>query len=227
MRSLGKQSNIGGAIERMSLRGLRRLSVIVVCFAAAVLLVLMRGKLLTELGHVISVSDVPTSVDLAVLTPESGDGGLIATGDLVRARLVARVLVLVPEPTAAEAEFERRSIHIRDTPQEVLVKLGVPAAAISTIPAGEGGTTDSSQSLASWCRARPQQRILIVVGQTHATRYRRALTRVWNGPGPVPAICATPYDDFRPSTWWLHRRTLRSGLGELAKLFLDYATHPL
>jgi len=186
-----------------------------------------RTTILTSLGRAMATSDPLAPADLAVLTPESGDGGEIEVSDLFRDHVVTRVAVLVPQPTIAEAELERRGVRSHAPPLDVLVQLGVPPNAIVAVPAGEGGTTESTKALAAWCRGRAADRIIVIVSPTHARRYRRALARVWQGPGPLPAIRTTRFDEFRAETWWSTRRTLRNGLEELQKLLLDYVSHPL
>jgi hypothetical protein len=37
----------------------------------------------------------------------------------------------------------------------------------------------------------------------------------------------TRWDTFRGENWWESRATLRRGLGELQKLLLDFALHPI
>lgn len=186
-----------------------------------------RATILTSLGRAMTTSDPLAPADFAVLTPESGEGGEIEVSDLFHDHIVTRAVVLLPHPTIAAAELERRGARIHDGPLDVLVQLGVPQNAIVAVSAGEGGTTESTKALSAWCRGRGADRIIVIVSPTHARRYRRALARVWQGPGPLPAIRTTRFDEFRAETWWWTRGTLRNGLGELQKLLLDYVSHPL
>jgi hypothetical protein len=185
-----------------------------------------RAAILGYVGRVMTASDPLAPAELAVLTPDSGDCAL-EISDLFRDHLVKRVAVLAPEPTPALRELERRGVHRQDGPLDVLVQLGVPSATIVTIPAGEGGTIDSTKALADWCFNHPADGIIVVVSPTHARRFRRALGRVWRGPGPLPSIHVTKFDQFRADDWWRSRRTLREGIVELQKLMLDYVSHPM
>ena len=106
-----------------------------------------------------------------------------------------------------------------------LVQLGVPATAITTVEAGEGGTTESTRALAEWARAHPS-RILIVVDPTHARRYRRTLRRAWPAGVQPPRMTYAHANPFRSEDWWVSRRTRRDGMVELARLGLDYLWHP-
>ncbi len=157
---------------------------------------------------------------------ESGAAGLLMIGDLYRMQPAARVGVFDPRATRVDAELDRRGVVLPDLTQHVLGQLGVPAGAIERIPAGEGGTTETTAALAEWARRHPGQRVLVVVGPSHGRRYRRALERAWPAGHPAPLIVTTPYALFRAEDWWQSRTTLREGLVELEKLALDYARHP-
>jgi uncharacterized SAM-binding protein YcdF (DUF218 family) len=109
---------------------------------------------------------------------------------------------------------------------DVLLQLGVPKDVIIEIPAGEGGTTESTAALSAWARAHPEKRVLVVVGPSHGRRYRRALRRAWPDGQRAAAVVTTPYSLFHADDWWRSRTTLREGLVELEKLALDYAQHP-
>ena len=102
-----------------------------------------------------------------------------------------------------------------------LVQLGVPPEAITTVEAGEGGTTDTTRALAAWAREHPS-RVVVVVATTHARRYRRALLRVWPDEVPRPLVTYPRDNPFKPEDWWTSRRTLRDGIFELQKLAGDY-----
>src|SRR3981081_2177621 len=128
----------------------RRVAVAGSIVVAGVLVVgLTRTIILESLGHVLVKSDVVQPAEVAIVTPESEKGGELEAADLLQSNVVARVAILVPAPTLAEREFERRGVRLRDGAVERLFALGVPRASILTIPAGEGGTTESSDAVSS------------------------------------------------------------------------------
>lgn len=178
------------------------------------------------LGNALVVTEELTPADIAVGTIEADPAGALELADLFSARLVPRVAVLVPAPTAAAAELSRRGV-VLESPTDVLQKLGVPASALVSIDAGEGGTTEATTALASWSRVNGIRRLIVVTGATHSRRVQRVLRRQLGDRGPVVLIRIPRTDSFRPSDWWQHRGTLRSGIIELQKLLLDLARHPL
>lgn len=184
----------------------------------------VRHGALRAAGSLLVLSDPVEPVDLGVMT-ESGEAGELEVSDLYHRGVFAKVMVLTPEPTPVDRELDRRGVHREDVTLSTLVQLGVPRSAIITVPAGEGGTTESTEALATWVRTQPS-RVLVVVSTTHARRYRRALLRVWPGGAPPPRVTYPRASSFRADDWWAARRTRREGLVELEKLALDYLQHP-
>ncbi|MGE5243908.1 MAG: hypothetical protein ACM3SQ_06750 [Betaproteobacteria bacterium] len=186
---------------------------------------LLRGKVLAGVGEALTYEDPLQRADVAAVTPETGIAGALESADLFRGRTVPRIAVLIPTPRDAEVELARRGVRV-DGQIDLLAKLGVPRHVIVEIPAGEGGTTDSTAALAGWCRAHPVKRLLVIVSPDHGTRVRRALERAIGSRGPAVEIRNTRYDPFRAATWWQTRTTARDGIVEIEKLVLDYAMHP-
>jgi hypothetical protein len=189
----------------------------------------VRHALLRGAGRVLVVADSiepahpPTLIAMDV---ESGPAGAIALSDLYRAQPTVAVGLLDRAFTTVDRELERRGVVVPDVLVEMLTQLGVPRSAVTRIPAGEGGTTDTAAALADWARTHPASHVVVVVGPSHGRRYRRALSRVWPAGQPAPVVVTTPHGLFRADDWWQSRTTLREGLVEMEKLALDYARHP-
>ncbi|MBI3492812.1 MAG: hypothetical protein HY047_13700 [Acidobacteria bacterium] len=201
--------------------------VVAVALVLAIVLALvpsMRLAVLRSVGGVLLVSDPVDSADVGVMT-ESGEADEIEVSELYQRRVFPRVLVLAPSPTAVDLELTKRGVHLDDPTLTKLRQLGVPAAAITTLDAGEGGTSDSASALADWVRGHPS-RVLVVISPTHARRYRRTLLRLWPEGVPPPHVTWSHHALFRSEDWWRSRRTLRDGLFELQKLAWDCLTHP-
>jgi hypothetical protein len=201
---------------------------VVVGFALVVIVVALvpplRHSVLRTAGGMLVVSDPVETADVGVMT-ESGEAGEIEVSELYQRHVFAKVLVLVPSPTDVDLELARRGVHRDDLILTTLRQLGVPAAAITTVEAGEGGTNDSARALAGWARAHPS-RVLLVISPTHARRYRRTLLRLWPAGVPAPRVTWPHHALFRAEDWWQSRRTLRDGLFEWEKLAWDCVTHP-
>ena len=210
----------------MGLRTAARLAAALAIVAIVVFVAPVRDRLLVSVGELLATADQPAPADTAVITPESGAAGDIEAGDLYAKGLVKSVVVLVPAPLPIDLELARRGVRLPNFTLDTLEQLGIPETAIRTLEAGEGGTTENTAALSAWAGPRTGERFLVIVGPTHARRYRRAILRVWPPGHPRPLVIATPYSAFRPATWWQSRTTLRDGLMELEKLVLDYVQHP-
>jgi len=210
-----------GALARLAMLVLIAAAIAVLLFPGA------RAAALTALGEVMVVSDAPGTPDVVVVTSESGAAGDLEAGDLYARGGVRFVLVLKPAPLPIDRELQRRGVRFPDFATETLVQLGIPRSTLTMLDAGEGGTTENTRALAAWAREHRPARVAVVVGPTHARRYRRALKRVWPEDVAAPAIVPTPYSAFKASDWWESRTTLREGIVELQKLTLDLLLHPL
>jgi hypothetical protein len=164
--------------------------------------------------------------DLLAMDVESGAAGVLKLSDLYHAQGAGTVGLLRQTETSVDSELAQRGVLLPNLALDALAQLGVPKRAIIEIPAGEGGTTESTEALAGWVRANPGKRVLVVVGASHGRRYGRALRRAWPKDQPSPVVVTTPYGLFHADSWWMSRTTLREGLVEIEKLALDYAAHP-
>jgi uncharacterized SAM-binding protein YcdF (DUF218 family) len=202
------------------------LAIVAVAGACALAFAPVRRAALRNAGQILIASDQAQPADLLAMDIESGAGGIVTVGDLHRSQPNAAVGVMRPRPTGIDMELQRRGVVLPDVAMAILAQLGVPREAIVQIPAGEGGTTETTRALAEWGRQNPGKRVLVVVGPSHGRRYRRALRRAWPEGNIAPVVVTTPYALFRAENWWTSRTTLREGLVELEKLMLDYAQHP-
>jgi hypothetical protein len=206
-------------------RFLRALAIVALIGAGTLAIAPARRAALRTVGRILVASDEARPADLLVMDVESGAAGALTIGDLHRAQPNAAVGVLVPKATRVDAEVQRRGIVLPNLTLEMLAQLGIPRDPIVRIPAGEGGTTETTRALGEWGRRNPGKQVLVVVGPSHGRRYRRALRRAWPDGHPAPFVVTTTYALFRPDDWWQSRTTVREGLVELEKLALDYARH--
>lgn len=182
--------------------------------------------LLQSVGAWLIESDPPRQTEYAILTPEIDRAGELEATVLFENGLIRRVAILVPAEGRIDREFQRRGITLSNSRVERLLLLGIPRERVSLIPAGEGGTTDSTSALVAWFRQHPAADAMIISGVTHSRRFKRALKRKWPKDQPLPLVHITRFDEFRAGDWWQRRPTLRGGLVELQKLALDFLIHP-
>ena len=205
---------------------LRALAIVLMTAAGVLAIAPARRAALRTVGRILVASDDARPADLLVMDVESGAAGALMIGDLHRTQPNAAVGVLVPKATSVDAEIQRRGIVLPNLTLDMLAQLGIPRDPIVRIPAGEGGTIETTNALGNWARRNPGKHVLVVVGPSHGRRYRRALRRTWPDGHPAPFVVTTTYGLFRADDWWHSRTTVREGLVELEKLALDYARHP-
>ena len=188
-----------------------------------------RRAVLRGLGAALVASDPIEPGDVGVITETGGavefQAAEIELSDLYRQRLIRRAMVMRASPEEVDDELARRGVKLEDPTVATLQQLGIPGDRVDTLYAGEGGTTESTQALATWARAHPS-RVVVVIGAAHARRYRRALGRVWPDNAPRPVVTYPHRTILRADDWWRSRRSLREGLFELQKLAWDYLRHP-
>lgn len=182
--------------------------------------------LLQAAGSWLVDSDPLRQTEYAVLTPETDRAGELEATVLFEDGLISKVAILVPAEGGIDREFRRRGLTLPNSRVERVLLLGIPRERITLIPAGEGGTTDSTSALGTWFRQHPTADAVIITGVTHSRRFKRALSRKWPNDQPLPLVHATRFDDFRARDWWQRRGTLRGGIVELQKLALDFLVHP-
>jgi hypothetical protein len=207
-------------------RSLRAIALVLLIVLAAAAITPLRHAALRGAGRFLTATDAIRPADLLVMDLESSLAGILKIDDLYRAQPTATVGLLVPGDTPADTALQHRGVVRPEVTLDILVHLGVPRSAIVRIPAGEGGTTDTTGALAEWARAHPTKTVLVVVGPSHGRRYRRALGRAWPVGLPRPIVVTTDYALFRADDWWRSRTTVREGIMELEKLALDYVAHP-
>lgn len=195
-------------------------------FVVAGLIAVAHPVLLQAAGAQLVHSDPVRHTEYAVLTPDTGGAGDLEAIILFEQGIIDNVAVLVPGPNRIDREFRRRGVPLADSRFERLIRLGIPRERLSTITAGEGGTTDSISALVVWFQERPTANAMIITGVTHSRRFRRALGRRFPEGRALPLVHTTRFDDFRASDWWKTRWTLRGGIVELQKLALDFFAHP-
>ena len=104
----------------------------------------VRRTVLRGAGQVLVAADEAGPADLLVMDVESGAAGVLSLGDLHHSQPAATVGILVPEGTRVDHELQRRGIVLPNLTLEVLAQLGVARDAVVRIPAGEGGTTETT-----------------------------------------------------------------------------------
>jgi uncharacterized SAM-binding protein YcdF (DUF218 family) len=106
--------------------------------------------------------------------------------------------------------------------RDVVVKLGVPAAAIEILPHIHDSTAHEAASIRRAAVSRKWKRIIVVTSKFHTRRGGFAVRRELKGSGVEVLMRGSTYDRADPHHWWRTRADVRWTVSESQKL-LAYA----
>ena len=125
----------------------------------------------------------------------------------------------------AFAIIERRGAPLSsqvERSRDVLIKLGVPPAALILPDRLHGSTADEAITLRELAQANRWHTVIVVTSKFHLRRAGFAMRRELSGTGVQVLMRGSRYDDAKLETWWRQRADIRDMLSELPK-FAAYA----
>ena len=145
----------------------------------------------------------------------------LEAADLYQAGYADRIVLSVGRESAGAIELARRGVELPSllaTQVSLLVALGVPESAITSLTRRAESTFDEANFFADWSDAEAIDSLIVVTSPFHTARAGYIFERVF-GDRPVRlSIRAASADDFTSETWWRQRTTLRNGLFELQRM---------
>jgi hypothetical protein len=203
-------------VGRWGLLSFRRALALVVALAIlSAAAWIARGPLLRGAAELWIVSDPVAPADVVVILGGGIETRPFAAADYYKAGLVKGVLLSNVSPNGVEA-LGIAPAHV-ELIRSVLLKLGVPAAAIETFGTGLSNTYEEALALQIWAK-RTHARAVIVPSEIFSSRrvrwvVRHALadtaTQVY-----VPALDSPEYDR---RNWWNHEQGVIAFQNELIK----------
>ena len=123
----------------------------------------------------------------------------------------------------AEIELRRRGIEFpaeADLVKNAMVQLGIPAAALMTLPTLSrlDNTADEATVMKRLALQRGWTSIIIVTSKYHTRRTRFAFRREFSDTSIRIQVRGSRYDGAKPDGWWRSRSDLRYVISELQKL---------
>ena len=164
----------------------------------------------------LSVADRPQKAD-AILVLGGGYSRPFQAADLYRQGFARKIYVSVPARDDKLRLLDEAGIAFpreEDVVRQVLLKKGVPAAAIEYLGKDLISTAEEAQA-ARALFAQRAPRLLVVSSPYHLRRARIIFSDAL--PAADIRMIATSYDPF-PSSWWKNQNAARSVLLELAKI---------
>ena len=125
----------------------------------------------------------------------------------------------VPDPGIAA--LERRGMGLptnAEIARDVMVRLGVPAAAIEILPEIHNSTAHEADTFRGTALARRWKRIIVVTSKFHTRRGGFAVRRALKGSGVEVVMRGSSYDRADPHHWWRTRADVRWAASESQKL---------
>jgi uncharacterized SAM-binding protein YcdF (DUF218 family) len=137
--------------------------------------------------------------------------------------------VWVSRPESPAGEMQRLGIHFvgeEEYNREILIREGVPQAAIRTLPDTIVDTEQEVEETAREMRRAGKSRIIIVTSPEH-TRRVKTLWKKLVGDNPRAIVRTAPEDPFRPEHWWRNTRDAFAVVREVLGLMNAWAGLPV
>jgi uncharacterized SAM-binding protein YcdF (DUF218 family) len=180
---------------------MRRLGVLVLMVASLGACVwLAREAMLRGLADLWIVSDEVTRADAAAVLGGQIDVRPFAAADLYRRGLVKKILVSNNEADRATA-IGAATGHT-EANRRVLLKLGVPEAAIETFGRANKSTKDEAAALREWIEGRGASTIIIPTEVFSARRVRWMFEREFAGLGVRILVPSYEPAKYTRTEWW-------------------------
>ena len=134
----------------------------------------------------------------------------------------AKEIVLTEEvPDGGVVMLERRGLEFpsnAEMARDTMVRLGVPAAAITIMPDIHDSTAHEANTFERLAARRGWRRIIVVTSKFHTRRAGFAVRRELKGSGVEVIVRGTRYDPADPAHWWRTRGGMRWTASETQKL---------
>ena len=110
--------------------------------------------------------------------------------------------------------------------QQVLVRLGVPAASVRLLPKPSGDTVEDLTAIAAALQSAAGARVILVTSKYHARRVR-LIWRAVTGNRLAAIVRYAPDDPFQPDRWWRDTTDAQAVAHECMGILNVWAGFPL
>ena len=132
-----------------------------------------------------------------------------------------RVVLTEETPDSGVVALHERGMPLQsnaEVARDVIIRLGVPAAAVEILPAVHDNTAQEAETFRSTAVARRWKRIIVVTSKFHTRRAGFAVRRALEGSGIDVVMRGSAYDRSDPHHWWRSRADVRWAVSEAQKL---------
>lgn len=145
----------------------------------------------------------------------------LEAADLYREGYAPRIVVTRAVVEQATFDLERRGIRIAteyDLNREVLLRVGVPEAALVSPRFIHDNTAEEARTLRELAVQHNWRRVILVTSKYHLRRAKLAAQRQLRGTNVEVLARGSRYDDSTPARWWTRRGDIRWLATEVPKL---------
>jgi len=187
-----------------------RPKLLVLLLLMGILLYWQYPRLLQGLGQILVKEDRPERADLIVCLSGSWVDRTLTAAELYRAGWSKRIFLFREEKPDGYELLEKRGIRLpeaRDLAREILLRSGVPKAALLSDEREVTSTADEAGIIQDFLKRHPSSTLILVTSKFHSRRaYLTFRSRLHSSPVRILS-CPTPYDKFDPRRWWKEETT--------------------
>jgi uncharacterized SAM-binding protein YcdF (DUF218 family) len=185
------------------------------------LIAALGGYAFVRLGRFMSPQDPLEKADVIFVFAGTLVERPLEAADLYREGYAPRIVITRAVAEQATFSLQRRGVRFpteADLNREVLLGVGVPAAAIIEPERIHDNTAEELQTLRALIAQYHWHRVILVSSMYHLRRIKFGAWRELRGTGVQLVLHGSRYDPARPDRWWQHRQDIRWLLTEVPKL---------
>jgi len=181
-------------------------------------------RLLQGLGRFLVKEDRPQRADLIVCLSGSWGDRTLAAVDLYRAGWSRRVFLFREQNPEGYELLRKKGISLpesRDLSREILLRSGIPRAAILTDEREATSTYDEACILRDFIASHSLSHLILVTSKSHSRRAYLTFRSLLDSPQLKIWSLPTPYDGFDPRQWWKQEKSQERVLLEYQKILIS------
>jgi uncharacterized SAM-binding protein YcdF (DUF218 family) len=191
-------------------------SIVAIIISSIILAYSSRATILTEAATMWSVADrINNEADAIILLGGDEEFRPQVAAKLYLRGLAPIILVSNPKLTLAASLGIEHSDAQKDV--QILIRLGVPASAISVFGKNLRNTHEEAQAILQWAKQSRAQAIIIPVEWSFSRRVRWTFRHVLTGAGVDARVYRMDSGEPTPSDWWRTEQGVVAFQNELLK----------
>lgn len=186
----------------------------------ALFVVIAAGAALATAGLWLVPAAGPLRPADAIVVLAGGFERSLYAADLYRLGHAPRVWVTRPARERGARQLEELGVVLpreEEVHREILVRRGLPVAAVEVVGSGSLSTVDDARALRARIVAGGATHLLVVTSPAHVRRAAMILDDTLRDRGTAVQVVATPYEHF-DRWWWRDQGSARMVVLETAKL---------